>query len=398
MIFGKNYRKIEFEDIERLVENRISESKTLDYKKEINLEKGDDKKEFLYDITSFVNSDGGVIIYGISELKDENGHNTGLPEEVCGIQIDNFEKLIQRIEDLIRSSVEPNIPDIVIKHLSKDNKEVLFIGLQKSTGLPCMVTYNSTNKFYRRRNTGKYLVDIYELNQMFMENIEIIKELESFRIERVKKIKNGEFISNVDPNKTTLIHICPASFYQYNKLSLTDDRTLNNLSQNLKLYRPSGLDYRSNFEGFLIFKYDSQSKQVHSYNQVFRNGIIEFFSHDFHYSAQGKNFYLLGVLELQVIEWVKTAISIYKELEVPPPFVIYITITDLLDHIVDINNFFRINVLPFSTNDLFLPNIIINDFDENIEKKLMEIFNIIWQAAGERKSPYFDLHGNRVNR
>ena len=75
MIIGKSFKNIKFEDIDRLVNNRVCESRYLDYKRKINLEKGDDRKEFLFDICSFANSEGGVIIYGVSEQLDENNRN-----------------------------------------------------------------------------------------------------------------------------------------------------------------------------------------------------------------------------------------------------------------------------------------------------------------------------------
>jgi len=45
----------------------------------LKIDTGDDRKEFLYDITSLANTNGGIIIFGIEEKKDINGHNTGLP-------------------------------------------------------------------------------------------------------------------------------------------------------------------------------------------------------------------------------------------------------------------------------------------------------------------------------
>lgn len=395
MIFGKNYNKLEFEDIQRLVDNKISESRSLDYKREINLDKGDSRKEFLYDVTSFINSDGGALVYGISELKDENGQNTGLPDEITGIDIDNFDKLTLKIEDLIKTSIEPNIPNVVIKPLEKNGKKILIIGLPKPFGLPRMVTYNSTNKFYRRRNSGKYLVDIYELNQMFMQNVEIINEVEKFRRERVEKLKKGEFISNFDSQNFTVIHVIPISFFKYNQISLTDDRILNDITTKLKPLGVRDWDYRHNFEGYLIFSHNKVENKVIAFNQIFRNGIIEFITHVFHSEQDAKKYLHLGWLETQVIECVKNAIEKYKEFEIPPPFAVYISITDLINRLVEIGGVYNIRHLPFLTNELFLPNIIINDFDENIEKQLKNMFDIIWQSAGYKKSPFYNEIGER---
>lgn len=66
-LLGKSVEQLEIQDILRLVENQIPETKTLDYKKELKLQQGQDKKEFLYDVTSMYNTDGGCLIYGIEE-------------------------------------------------------------------------------------------------------------------------------------------------------------------------------------------------------------------------------------------------------------------------------------------------------------------------------------------
>ena len=81
-LLGKRADQIDAEDISRLVTNQIQETKALDYKKELKLSQDKDKKEFLFDITSMFNTDGGCLIYGIEERKDEKGQNTGIPESI----------------------------------------------------------------------------------------------------------------------------------------------------------------------------------------------------------------------------------------------------------------------------------------------------------------------------
>ena len=252
MINIKDYRLIDFSDIERIVNNKLSESKSLDYKREINLEKGDEKN-ILYDIASFANSDGGILVFGVSESKDSDGKNNGLPDEIIGLNIDNFDKLILKIEDLIHSSIEPNIPNITIKVLSNKDKNVLLIAIPKPIGLPRMVTYNNSNKFYKRRNSGKYLLDIFELNQLFMSNFELTKQIEEYRKERVQDVLNLGFISDLDPKNSTFIHIIPISYYTYNQLSLTEDLLLNSIKEKLRPIDSGSWDSRHNFEGFLLF-------------------------------------------------------------------------------------------------------------------------------------------------
>jgi hypothetical protein len=74
-LLDKLVSQINDEDILYLLNNEVTESKLLDYKLQIP----EDTKELCADITAFANTDGGVIVYGIEEKK-ENGKNI-LPSE-----------------------------------------------------------------------------------------------------------------------------------------------------------------------------------------------------------------------------------------------------------------------------------------------------------------------------
>ena len=67
MIFTeKEIENITEERINSFKDNQVAEDKHLEYKLILPSEKYDDKKEFLADVSSFANADGGVIFYGIN--------------------------------------------------------------------------------------------------------------------------------------------------------------------------------------------------------------------------------------------------------------------------------------------------------------------------------------------
>jgi len=69
------------EDIQKLIENKIEESLTLEYKRELSR----NNKEIAKDISAFANTSGGVIIYGI----EEKGH---IPISKSWIETKNYQK------------------------------------------------------------------------------------------------------------------------------------------------------------------------------------------------------------------------------------------------------------------------------------------------------------------
>lgn len=57
------------QDILDLVDNEMSEGKTLDYKRDLPADNNDGKAEFLADVVSFANTAGGYMLFGVDEDK-----------------------------------------------------------------------------------------------------------------------------------------------------------------------------------------------------------------------------------------------------------------------------------------------------------------------------------------
>ena len=65
-------------DIESLISNGVAERRTLEFKRELPGNSEKDRKEFLADVTSFANAQGGDILYGIDAPKSIATTITGL--------------------------------------------------------------------------------------------------------------------------------------------------------------------------------------------------------------------------------------------------------------------------------------------------------------------------------
>jgi len=124
------------------------ENKNLDYKRELHIDTDSDKKEFLADISSFANSNGGDIIFGIEEDSIDKIHVS-----IAGIEYQNDYILIRRIEDFIRQSIQPIILNIEYKIIEiEKGKGILIIRISQSLIAPHRVEYKGHNKFYTRRS------------------------------------------------------------------------------------------------------------------------------------------------------------------------------------------------------------------------------------------------------
>jgi len=105
----KKISEIQLEDLQLLITNQIAENKTLEYKALLKVDKDADKKEFLYDVSSFANASGGDLIFGVAE-----GDEKGIPVSLDGLE-DNMDELCRKIENLIRDCISPRLLNIEIK-------------------------------------------------------------------------------------------------------------------------------------------------------------------------------------------------------------------------------------------------------------------------------------------
>ncbi|MGA3285305.1 MAG: ATP-binding protein [Verrucomicrobiota bacterium] len=95
LLADKEFKNIAQTDLKSLKENRIPESREIEYKQALEFDSPDGKRKFLKQISSFANSSGGHLIYGVREDK-------GIPVELCGLDLSDQDKEIQRIENLVR--------------------------------------------------------------------------------------------------------------------------------------------------------------------------------------------------------------------------------------------------------------------------------------------------------
>ncbi|MFC1592991.1 helix-turn-helix domain-containing protein [Candidatus Omnitrophota bacterium] len=143
-------------DLQALIDNEVLECKTMEYKQALPGDSDREKKEFLADVSSFANASGGDLIYGIAEDK-----NTGKPKPLDGLEIENDDKEILRLDHIIRTGIQPRLPSINIRAIPLENAKVaLIIRVVKSWISPHRVILGDHDKFYSRNSNGKYPLDV----------------------------------------------------------------------------------------------------------------------------------------------------------------------------------------------------------------------------------------------
>ena len=157
---GKRLSEITESDLVALIGNE-PEGKFIDYKRDPIASADIDRKEFLFDVSSFANTRGGYLLLGIEEAQ-------GLPTAIRGLAGIDADKQIQRLEQMIRDGIRPPISGVEIATVPLANgSAVIAIRIPRSWSPPHQVTYQKAFRFYARDSNGKYQICVYELRSDF---------------------------------------------------------------------------------------------------------------------------------------------------------------------------------------------------------------------------------------
>ncbi len=158
-------------DIEQMIAAQKQEDINLDYKSSDSLDKTDGKKkEITKDISAFANSDGGVVIYGVTE----NPTHRDLPEKIdAGSDPGNISK--EWLEEVINSGVKPKMEGLRIKSITIGSNRVIYVVyVPKST----TAHQASDKRYYRRYNFQSVMMEHYEILDVL--NRSILPDLQPF--------------------------------------------------------------------------------------------------------------------------------------------------------------------------------------------------------------------------
>ncbi|MBN9349284.1 MAG: ATP-binding protein [Chitinophagaceae bacterium] len=392
-MINKSINDIAIDDFKSLKENGVAEGKTIEYKRDLKLLQDSDKKEFLYDVSSFANASGGDLIFGISENREN-----GLPEELTGISLTNFDEEIRKMESLIRDGIAPRLTGIEIrKYDIGNNKFILLIRIPKGWNSPHQVIFKGSDKFYARSTNGKYKLDIAELRNAFLLSESIVQRLQKFREDRIMKILANETSVVLQTNAKIMLQLVPLSTFQNHQRF-----DLASVSDNTVRLSPLGggnREWRYNIEGILSYVSAPPYKVSDSYIQIFFNGVIETVNSNILAPYDGK--YSIPVVEgfnyeKQIVKAVKEYLNFQEQIKIEIPILVFITLIGVKGYRIQTSGrYSRFDEDQKIDRDILqIPEIWINSYTSNIESTLKPGFDMIWNASGFERSYNYDEAGN----
>ena len=149
----------DIEYIRSLIRNNVEESIHLDFKAAGSLSKDDKKhREIAKDVSAFANSDGGIIIYGVTE----SDHKAS---DLSYIDGNTYNK--EWLENVITSNIQKRINGIEIIPIRDGgdiNKTIYVVKIPRSNNAPHM---SAGNRYYRRFNFKSVPMDEFEVRDLF---------------------------------------------------------------------------------------------------------------------------------------------------------------------------------------------------------------------------------------
>ena len=320
---GTRVGRLSADDITGVVADETQESRVLEYKEQLAFSGDADKKEFLADVSAFANTNGGVLLYGISEKRDPKGETTGQPDQIVGVLIPaTLDKLVAAIEARIADGLLPRLHGLAIQAIDIAGKTVVAIGMGRSPAAPHMIWFSQSGKFFRRRESGKYQVDVHELRSMFLERDEWAISADALRNYRLNRLGTAPVDATFNWQHSTVFHIFPLG-----RLRETHD-VFRDVDQVLRrfMHGAEAGTLRGTLDGPAVL-HVSLGK-VQTYLLLLRNGGVELGTTRFHgKDKHNRDVYfflnLQGALSDLCCRYVQ---NVAAEFELDPPFALFVSI------------------------------------------------------------------------
>lgn len=395
VMIQKNFTDICKADIDFLIENKIAEVKTLEYKEKLPGHTDGDKKEFLADISSFANASGGDVIYGIKEAIDAKSKRTGEPDTVVPLQGMTADETKLQIENIIRTGIEPRIP-VHVKGIAgygtDGNGFVILVRIPNSFASPHMITFKNSSRFYCRNSAGKYQLDINEIRNAFLATDSQAERVRSFLQNRLAKIMADETPFPLSTEHRLVLHILPLyPFLNHQRLQLNSNR---NLTSDFMPIGASGCDSRYNLDGFITYDRTYGNRTLNDgYCQIFFDGTVEAVYAKILRAKGGRTpqngdtaFIASKAYERYTVAAVRHYLDGYKSLGIEAPAVISMTLLGCKGAYMWTDSSIGLDYQPIDRDVANLPEVQVGSFDEEVPTVMKPIFDAVWNACGHPRS------------
>src|ERR1019366_763241 len=128
------------DDLLALISNGVAEGRTIDYKRELPGNSDSAKKEFLADASSFANTTGGDLVFGMDE-------DQGIPTILSGLQVADLDMEVRRLDSILAAGLSPRIRYAMKAVTSPTGAKFLVMRVDRSWAGPHRVIFQQSDRF-----------------------------------------------------------------------------------------------------------------------------------------------------------------------------------------------------------------------------------------------------------
>lgn len=179
----KPLREVKTQDIQDLIDNKVREHQSLDYKQAMYGRADADVRDMLKDVCSIANASGGHILIGI----EEGGTEDGLPVKAEGIEDAGNEAL--RLISSCLSNIQERIPALDAHSVPLPNgRAVLLVRVPRSLRVPHQITYKGLFQCWKRHGTRNSEMSLAEIREACRQTEQLEQKLEDFLEHRKRDV------------------------------------------------------------------------------------------------------------------------------------------------------------------------------------------------------------------
>jgi hypothetical protein len=339
----------------------------------------------LADVSSFANSDGGVLVYGVRAPK-------GAPVALPGIALPDIESTILRLQALAREHLDPPLTRL-FPHTFNGPEGAFFLVLEipRSLLAPHGVWLDRDGRFWRRNTSGKYQMDVHELRQAFSLADAWLDQASAFRSGRIAAIAADYYSSYAFPSgfSAIVVHSIPLGRNRH----WLDIDGVTPLWKTHFVLDPgfSVPNFRYTVDGALMASNDGnlRASLIHCH----RTGVIEqcVALHQ-RYSVPGDSQLINGcALERDMRAWLAAMLEWQRAAELEPPIALFISLLSVNGRRFAAQGTwagFGPTLPPFDHRDIQLPEVVVtDDTPEEAMRAVDQCVTLLWQTAGAQESP-----------
>jgi len=396
MIADTQINKITAHDLELLVSNGVAESRALEYKEAIPGGADQDKREFLADVSSFANAIGGDLIYGVRERRDHEGKPTGTPEAIVGIEVENLDQLIQRIENVLRDGLAPRVPGIRFQAVAGfERGPALVVRIPQSWAAPHMVSFQRSGKFFTRHAGGKHQLDVLEVRDAFLNTRSASERAEEFRTARLGRLIGGGAVVPLSSEKFLCVHAVPhGALFGALTIDLSKAAAA---KADMRPVEAITWGDRFNIDGVISVASTGRGNKSTGYVQLFRNGTVEVVWSEVFFDP-GSKMVSPGVgasdVARELFGLVERLQRLFVMLEVPPAVSFFVSLHGMRG--VTLHTSHRLSLhrhFEFDRDTILLPEVAMENVGAPPAQVLRPAMDALWQAAGLERCFYYSDDG-----